>query len=171
MSSFGRKTWVLVPVALATIALMPAVSGANPLLSGYGGPGQGDQAILGATLLNSPGGGGGSRSSGGGEASSSALTVPAGTNSSTTRTTARRTGTARSDRAKDAVPTAGSPTTTAQGGGSTPVVAPSAGSVSGGTLGLSGADIVYLVLALAALALTGVFTRQLARAPHQRRTG
>jgi hypothetical protein len=40
------------------------------------------------------------------------------------------------------------------------------GSDGGGTLGLSGGDIVYLLLALAALALTGGLTRQLARRPH-----
>jgi hypothetical protein len=174
MSSRSRKTWVLVPVALATIALMPAVSGANPLLSGYGGPGQGDQAILGATLLNSPGGGGGSSASGDGEASSTALTVPSGTANSTTRTSAKRPGPGRRHRAKGAAPTRGSSTNVpavAPGGGSARLVAPSTGDDAGGSLGLSAADIAYLVLALAGLALTGVFTRQLARGPHQRRTG
>src|SRR2546421_57056 len=45
---------------LAAAACMPVAAHANPLLSGYGGPGQGNQAILGATLLNGSGGGGSS---------------------------------------------------------------------------------------------------------------
>jgi hypothetical protein len=48
---------VLVPVLL-TATRSSAL--ASPLLSGYGGPGQGSQAILGSALLNGPRGGGGS---------------------------------------------------------------------------------------------------------------
>lgn len=50
--------------ALAAIflALAPAAhaAGSDPLLSGYGGPGDGEQALLGATIIReAPGGGGG----------------------------------------------------------------------------------------------------------------
>ena len=45
-------------------ALAPAADASSTLLSGYGGPGQGNQAILGSTLI---GGGGGSSSSSGGD--------------------------------------------------------------------------------------------------------
>lgn len=48
--------------AAASLALLPVAALASPLLSGYGGPGTGEQQILGATLV---GGGGGHRGGGG----------------------------------------------------------------------------------------------------------
>src|SRR5580693_9670272 len=44
--------------AVVLASAVPAVARAGSLLSGYGGPGEGSQVILGATLLNSPPGGG-----------------------------------------------------------------------------------------------------------------
>ena len=55
-----RRIITSVGFVLAAASWLPAVAHANPLLSGYGGPGQGNQAILGATLLNGSGGGGSS---------------------------------------------------------------------------------------------------------------
>src|SRR2546430_16064392 len=55
-----RRIITSVGLLLTAAACMPATAHANPLLSGYGGPGQGNQAILGATLLNGRGGGGSS---------------------------------------------------------------------------------------------------------------
>src|SRR2546430_7195651 len=46
--------------ALLAAALLAPSASAGPLLSGYGGPGGGNQAILGSGLLNGPGSGGGS---------------------------------------------------------------------------------------------------------------
>src|SRR5262249_33452093 len=43
----------------------PVPASASSVLSGYGGPGQGNQAILGSALLSGPGGGGGSSGRGG----------------------------------------------------------------------------------------------------------
>lgn len=43
----------------------PSAALANPLLSGYGGPGAGEQALIGSTLLGGPHGGGGSGGSSG----------------------------------------------------------------------------------------------------------
>lgn len=168
MSSRGRKIWISLPVVLATAAFAPPVAGANPLLSGYGGPGQGDQAILGSTLLNTPGGGGGSSSSSSNASaaeSSAALTVPSGA----TQTRARPAGHApRRHGPAHAVARpqtkAASPTTVPGGGPVRDVAATTTD--SGGTLGLSGGDFLYLLLALAALALTGGLTRQLTRRPH-----
>ncbi len=54
-------------LAVAVSAALPAGAQAGSLLSGYGGPGQGSQAVLGSTLINGPGGG-----SGGGAGSGSA---------------------------------------------------------------------------------------------------
>ena len=50
----SHRTTLLKLVLLAIIsAVMPSsASAASPLLGGYGGPGQGNQAILGSALLN-----------------------------------------------------------------------------------------------------------------------
>ncbi len=58
-----------VPILLAVHA--PVALAGGPLLSGYGGPGAGAQAIIGGTLLNGPGGGsgGGSGRNAGGSSS------------------------------------------------------------------------------------------------------
>lgn len=166
MSSRRKKIWISLPVMLATAVLLPATAGANPLLSGYGGPGQGDQAILGATLLNTSGGGGGSSSSSSASSaeSSAALTVQPGATKGQAKPAAhpRRHGTARGS-GRSQMKAASSETV--PGGGPVRDLA-ATGSDSGGTLGLSGGDILYLLLALAALALTGGLTRQLTRRPH-----
>jgi hypothetical protein len=66
-----RKRRTITALALLTLAfatLSIATAGANSLLSGYGGPGEGNQAILGSALINGPsgkGGSGGGRSDGG----------------------------------------------------------------------------------------------------------
>src|SRR5580693_3549465 len=66
--------------SLGTVALLvgaytligpSAALAGGPLLSGYGGPGAGSQAIIGAALLNGPSGGSGGNSSGGGSAGNS----------------------------------------------------------------------------------------------------
>jgi hypothetical protein len=55
-----QRTITATVVCLASLsAAMPTAAAASPLLSGYGGPGQGNQAILGSSLLNVPGNGGG----------------------------------------------------------------------------------------------------------------
>ena len=46
-----RTAALALVAALAVSAAAPLVAHAGPLLSGYGGPGQGNQAILGSTLL------------------------------------------------------------------------------------------------------------------------
>jgi hypothetical protein len=169
MSSRRRKTWALAPIAVAIAWAMAAAAQANPLLSGYGGPGQGDQAIIGSTLLNTPRGGGSSSSGGSAEATAAALTAtPNGVAGSSTSS---QTGHGR--HAKGAVRTAAkTPAAGAATGGEGPSHGPTLLSAaatsngSGGALGLSAGDLVYLLLALAALALAGVLTRQLARRPH-----
>ncbi len=50
----------LVCAAASVWLLLPAVGVADPLLSGYGGPGQGQQVLLGSSLIAPPGGGTGS---------------------------------------------------------------------------------------------------------------
>jgi hypothetical protein len=60
----GMNRKIRIATALALVGALsvsaPAVSLAgSPLLSGYGGPGAGEQAIVGSTLLNGPRGGSG----------------------------------------------------------------------------------------------------------------
>jgi hypothetical protein len=163
MTRDRRTIWAPL-AALAVIACAPSVATAksSPLLSGYGGPGQGEQAILGGGLVNTPkGGGGGSGSSGAG---SSELTLPSSSAGSTSKA-----GTGSSAAGHRAArrhhPSSTSSTVPSQGNAATalPSAQVSDRGVSGGTLGVSSGEVLYLLLALAALALTGALTRQLAR--------
>jgi hypothetical protein len=158
MTRIGRT--LTTAVMLLTFAVAPTAAGANPLLSGYGGPGQGDQAILGSGLVNPPGGGSAGRS---GTVSSSELTVTP----SHTAGPAASSGGSKHDRRKaggsgkqgTAKKSPAAPASVAPATGLQPVSSTS----SGGTLGLSGGDLLLIVLGLAALALTALLTRQLTR--------
>jgi hypothetical protein len=162
-----------------SIALTPTAAQASSLLSGYGGPGQGNQAILGAALLNGPsggGGGGGSTgggSSGGGSSSSEAtnLAAPAtpaspqrspsssrhGGSGAAGKHGLRATGAANARRAESGA--AGAYNVSAGGGSANPL------------LGLSREDLVYVVLALGVLMFTGVLTRRLTGRQQMGRSG
>jgi hypothetical protein len=173
------KSRRIITPAIACIAAIsaasPAAAPASPLLSGYGVPGQGSQVILGSSLVNGPpkGGGGGSQGAGGstgtGESSSAAAAGRLGTATgsgevppaglvvhkhvSTTGTHPRNAkgvevqGTSSGSRASPASPTRAA-------------VRPAADSE---TLGVSGIDLLYVLIALGALALTAVLTSRIAR--------
>ncbi len=68
-----HRTMICIGACAAAIGSVPAAPAfANSLLSGYGGPGQCNQAILGSALINGPGGnGGGSGGAGSGGSRSS----------------------------------------------------------------------------------------------------
>ncbi len=167
--------------ALAFAAILPASASAGSLLSGYGGPGQGNQAILGAALVNGPtgtgghgGGGGGARAYGAGTqaggASSLAAQAAPGAGSVLAAGSAAAHGSrspAGSGRGAAATPAVRAGATAAsQLRPATPAAAVSGASVGGGpTLGLSRADLLYVLLALGALLLTGVLTRRMAQRP------
>ncbi len=79
-----KTKWILATLGLvagiAGVLPVPAVAG-GPLLSGYGGPGAGDQAIIGAALIGGPSGGGsggGSGDSGSGAPSVAASSAASG---------------------------------------------------------------------------------------------
>lgn len=160
MISQIRMTTTAAVTALALSGLLAQSADAGSLLSGYGGPGQGNQAILGATLLNGPGGG-----EGGGGA--------AGTQGAVTPSTGLAIGENRS--ASPGARSEGNPrqrsgggTTTApraSGSGSATLHTAPEASVGSPALGISGADLLYILLGLGALAVTGVVTRQLTRRP------
>jgi hypothetical protein len=155
---------------LTAMALLPASSRAGSLLSGYGGPGEGNQAILGAALLNGPrGGGGGSGGSGStagaGAASSTAQgsvagSVRGGHPSRPARSPRQleRTGANASTRGASAEPAADLTASRERAGRSSAPV-------------LSGADLAYIFVALAALVLTGLLTRRMTQHPGNRAGG
>jgi hypothetical protein len=162
----------------AIFVAMPSSVLAGPLLGGYGGPGEGSQAILGSALL----GGGGSGSSGGGSAGSTgpSLSVAAGVGAQASKGQGNVTSpdpSALGSAAGGAGQSAGE-TSGARSGGAAkafggaanayPVAAERApsqpASSATGTLGLSGADLAYICLTLCALLFTGVLTKRLARA-------
>ena len=165
MTSRRMITSILTVLVVGAPAALPAAATAGSLLSGYGGPGQGNQAILGSALLNGPsnggGGGGGSTGAGG---SSGAGTL-AGTSSPVASSRPQPRGRHHSSSSRRSSATGSLGARTPGGSGAYPLSTGLARSVSGDsrTLGLSGADLLYILLALAALALTGLATRQLMR--------
>jgi hypothetical protein len=165
-----RSTYAIVVALLVAGATAQAAS-ASSLLSGYGTPGEGNQAILGSALLGGPSGGGGGRSGTGSGAqggsaqeavASEASAGPARGGSGSTaqsRATGRHTGNASisgtgrpakgpGGRARSLVPTAA---TGARA--STPA------------LGITGTDLMYILIGVGGLLLTGIFTRQLVHRP------
>jgi hypothetical protein len=132
---------------------------AGPLLSGYGGPGQGNQAILGSTLLNVPHGG----SSGG--PPSAAGGAPAVSSASSGGSVA--TGGVASSPAPHArhAPRHAAPQTTTAPSDPNAIYAEleRRASEPSGMLGLTGEDLVYLLIGLGVLALGALFTRRAVR--------
>jgi hypothetical protein len=154
--------WALV---LAVSALAPTAALAGPLLSGYGGPGVGNQAILGSALLNGPSGGG----SGGEASAGGGATLAAGGEAGARVTQHARGGapTGSGKRSNRSVGKAGK----ASSGGTRAHLETSAPASSrehaGGAQApvLSATSLLYVLLALGVLVLTGAFTRGLTRQP------
>jgi hypothetical protein len=175
MKSRPKITPIIAGLVAAT-ALLPASAQASSVLSGYGGPGQGNQVILGASLLNGPRGGSGG-GSGGGSSSSSTLPnldasttgtnegSPQGSSHAPTRARHPAGGTAGSKARTDV-----NASNRSIGGVGSYTLAQRAEAAHSG-FGLSGAAVVYAVLALAALVLAGVLTRRLARTEPANRHG
>ncbi len=168
-----RATVALTLLLLLASAVGPLAAGANSLLSGYGGPGQGNQAILGAALVGgrsggSTGGGSGNAGSGGEPSLSLGSGAHEAGKSDSSPARARAGG---GGRAAGASVTARRHSNGTSAGGSSPYPdrlragAAPAGSGSSSALGLSGADALYILLALGVLILTAVLTRRLARQP------
>jgi len=161
-------------VLLGCCALAPAASASSTLLSGYGGPGQGNQAILGSTLI---GGGGGSRGSGGGGSSGAeapqSVSIEATSTASGAGAGAGTAGHGTHPGAAHSNPggkgrrgaTAGARTTPETIGRVVDVR-----STSAPALGLSGTDVAYIVLAFLVLALTAALTVVLSRGGRARET-
>lgn len=170
MRSHRKTTPIAAVLALALTALSPSVADANPLLSGYGGPGQGDQAIIGAALVNGPGQGGSGGGGGGGEAPAGSVsleaspsTAPAAGSTSSHATAHRHAGGSQSRHGSAVTSQRSAPVPSSASKSALPTVAdePSADV----TLGLSGSDLLYTLLAFGGLVLTAFVTRQLASRP------
>ncbi len=155
-------------LVLALSAAAPAVAGAGSLLSGYGGPGQGNQAILGSALLNGPSGGGGSTgggSTGGGSTGGGSLAIAAGRQAAAGSRTGRASAGAVAGKHLNARVRRASTSGSHPYRDASDSAASGAGNGGSQTLGLSGADVLYVLLAVAALGATAAFTRSLTREP------
>jgi hypothetical protein len=149
---------LLAAVVLAT----PVTADASPLLSGYGGPGQGSQMILGSSLLGGPGGGSGGPATAAGAASTAASngglgSAPAGSTSGSSVSVVH---TAHGAVIRQRSSSSGAPAGTSAGAsGSSAALARQAAPPA---LGVSQDDLLYILLALATLAFAGVLTRRFA---------
>jgi hypothetical protein len=150
---------VVAPAAFAgTIFAMAFPSAAaagppGPLLSGYGSPGQGSQAILGSTLLNGPSGGAGSSGSEAASLSAASLAARAPAGSAQARGAVGGASVTRGQRGAGHVGRGSS------GNALYPAVERSA---STGTLGLSGQNLLLIALALAGVAVLAALTVRVA---------
>jgi hypothetical protein len=160
------KVIPIVGLSLAVVLALPVTGLANPLLSGYGGPGQGSQAILGSALLNGPRGGGGgaggangSSSAGVGSGGGGAVAATHGSGAST-RSAAGGQGTA-SGRSAIGAGGQGDRHASVGAAGIYPASERDLAGQSEGALGLSADDLLYIIFAFGALAFAGVFTRRL----------
>ncbi|HEY4810062.1 MAG TPA: hypothetical protein VIH71_03295 [Solirubrobacteraceae bacterium] len=179
MSGTRRTITKLTLMALVIAALAPSAASAGSLLSGYGGPGEGNQAILGSALLKGPSGKGGSSGGSGagatgrsGSYGSLIANASEGQSASSSRDSAGSTSSSspRSSKSGGKQRHVQAGAEKASNGASQPYKQKYRASIetsgSGGSqpLGLSGADLLYILLALVVLALTGVVTRRLVRA-------
>jgi hypothetical protein len=167
---------LIAPLAVLS-AGVPASAQASSLLSGYGGPGSGSQMILGSTLLKgSRGGGGGGGSAvalaaGGGGGGGSA--VASGSSTKSQASTVRVTAVSTRSTPQGPVPGAGGQGNSAGRTVKTALDRAPAGLAARGTppaaprdsrtLGLTSADLLYVLLACGALAGVGLLTWRLAR--------
>lgn len=168
-------------------AVLAGSAQASSLLSGYGGPGQGNQAVLGSALIKGPKGGGGSSgaSSGAGSGSSSSAGVESSTTPSASDTVSGSGSSSQSSGGSSAAGSrsgkssrsgglsrrsarTGSGQRTSRATASVQSFYPAAERVpagqQGGVLGLSVTDLVYIILAAAALALLAMLTRRFGQA-------
>jgi hypothetical protein len=208
------------PLVLWALLAAPAPAAASTLLSGYGGPGQGNQAILGSALLSGKGSGGSRGSGSGGSRGSGASTASetsagesasgrgssgeaAAAGSETSGPSSSGSGGATSQSHTDSHTGAagtgvggsgqGAGGASGQGGGEARAGAgrgSRAGGAAGqttsslypaservpagqgaGALGLSGSQLLYIILALVALLFTAALTKGLTRADSAGRRG
>lgn len=169
-----RRVTITIATLLVGSALAAAPAGAasGPLLSGYGGPGEGEQAILGSALIGGP-----ATPPAPGAASASgelarAVAGSAASESSSAGTASGGGAAAGSARRRDEQGAATSGARRSRRGGAVGARRGAEASLtateSTPPLGITGADLAYVLVAFAALALTGVLTLRLAGRPGRR---
>jgi hypothetical protein len=179
----SHRTISIAGIAVALAVALPSPALAKSLLSGYGAPGEGNQAILGSALLNGPRGGSGS---GGGSANPSGSSATGAGGASTSNAPGEATsgesarggsggsgggrsgtpGTGTRQSARKAGQKAGrrtQPQAPARAADFYPASERVVAGAHSGTLGLSGAEIIYIVLVVGVLVFMGVITRRLSR--------
>ena len=156
----ARGFWIALAVALAA----PAFACANPLLSGYGAPGAGSQALLGSALI-----GGGPRAGGGsggssGDSSAQSIEQPAPAAAAQSAPAGRQATKAPGHRSSHhaARRTASGSSSGASGEPSQIPLVPKS-SVHTAAAGLSGGDLALIFAALAMILLTGSLMARLTR--------
>jgi len=163
----SRRTITLTIASLMTLsAALPVAAWAGPLLSGYGGPGQGSQAIIGGGLVN---GGGGGPPSGGGPSGTGESATPGNAGTASAPVSASRGGGApatvkhitKNGSARKRPALAGG--AAAAGGSASFSVAARHVSEGSGAFGVSAESLLLVFLALGALIFTGLVTRRMAR--------
>jgi hypothetical protein len=157
-------TTTLIATVLSFAVAAPFAQ-AGSLLSGYGGPGQGNQAILGSALI---GGGSGARppgggSTGGGASGEGGSAQPGGSTTASSHSGGEHGATGASSARKGTRSATHQSGTETVGRASSPVVA--VAPVDSPALGVSQNDLLYILLGLGGLLLAAVLTRRLVRAP------
>jgi hypothetical protein len=159
-----RQRLITIAALLALLVcctFAPVASASSTLLSGYGAPGEGNQAILGATVIGGSGGGRGG-STGSGSSAPQTVSIEAVTPPSTTpRAGSRGTGSGGGSAHIQARHRAGAASKSA--GATAPAKPVDVQAVSAPALGLSGTDVAYVVLGFLVLMLTAVVTVLLTR--------
>jgi hypothetical protein len=154
---------------LAAVAPLAAYAG-SPLLSGYGGPGAGEQAIVGSTLIGGPRGGAGSGGSLGSSSGGAGGGGLAGSSSGSGATSAGTGGTQAAGGGSSSKIATGSTRqaerSTSSAGRARGYVYPSSLASTAGdssVIGISAGDVFPLVAILATLVLIGVLTVRFSR--------
>jgi hypothetical protein len=186
-----RTTLYIIGLFAAAVVAMPSTALASSLLSGYGGPGQGNQAVLGSALVNGPKSGGGGGRSGGSAGAKAAegeiegtgyrdvpseepsSEAPHGGGSAADRSAG--TGGGSSKAARRAAGARRESTASKPAAAQLQSFYPAAEHVPAGAqgvaLGLSGTEVVYVLLAFAVLVLLGFLTRRVASDPQESARG
>jgi hypothetical protein len=156
-----RATTITLTLLIISV-VSPATASAGSLLSGYGGPGAGSQAIIGSTLVNNPPSGGSGAGAGASPSTGSLQSAPTSTRTATTGSSPHG-ATGKRAHGNQGAPVSSNTSPVGPQPRQTALIAPQAKVESSPALGISVADLLYIALALGALVLTGVFTAKLAR--------
>jgi hypothetical protein len=157
-----QRTIIAIVALLGVAGACPVAAVANPLLSGYGGPGQGNQAILGSALLNGPRGGssGGPPSAG----TSSAAVSGGGDGASSTGAGAQVPAGARHAHRAPAPLAPRQTTAGASDAAAIYAALERRASRPSETLGVTGQDLAYILLGLVVLTFAGLLTSRVVKA-------